>query len=263
MNDPTVRKPEEDEHVLHFRETCPFTIGPDFDYLRDRRWQTAISVLIKIVIVPLFFLFNHIVFGFRVCGRKNLKALKGRGAVTVCNHINPFDCTMVYIALWHLRGYFVTLDTNFKIPFARRLIRLLGGVPISKNPHQVSDLMRAAKTALSRGNYVNVYPEAVLKPYCHTLRPFRPGAFRIAADSGAPVVPMVITLERPRGFFAWYKRKRCLRLHILNPIEPDLTLKKRDRAEKLRDECYEAMNRKRIERRRAQRSATARSAGSK
>ncbi len=252
MNDPTVRKPEEDEHILHFRETCSFTIKSDYDYLQDRRWQTVLSVLIKIIIVPLLSVFNFIAFGFWIYGRKNLKALKKRGAVTICNHINPLDCTMIYIALWHLRGYFVTLDSNFKIPVARHLIRLLGGIPISKNPHQVNDLLRAAGKALSRGNYVQVYPEAVLKPYCHTLRTFHPGAFRIATENDAPVLPMVLTLERPRGFFAWYKRKRCLRLHILNPIEPDVTLKKRDRIEKLQHDCFEAMNQKRIERRRAQ-----------
>ena len=252
MTGPTVRKREEDEHILHFRQTCPFVISPDYDYLHDRWWQTAISLLVRIVIVPLLFLFHYIAFGFRIYGCQNLKMLRKRGAVTICNHIHPIDCTMIYVALRHLRGYFVTLDTNFKIPVARHLIRLLGGVPISKNPHQVNDLLRSAGTALKRGNYVQIYPEAVLKPYCHTLRNFHPGAFRIAAENGAPVLPMVITLERPFGFFAWYKRKRCLRLHILPPIEPDMTLKKRDRTEKLQRECFEAMNQKRIERRRAQ-----------
>ncbi|HNX15694.1 MAG TPA: lysophospholipid acyltransferase family protein [Oscillospiraceae bacterium] len=256
MNDPTVRsrsKKEEDEHVLHFRETCPFEIGSDFDYLRDGWGQTVLSVLLRIIIVPLLSVFNYIALGFRVYGRKNLKALKKRGAVTVCNHIHPLDCTMIYLALWNLRGYFVTLDTNFKIPFARHLIRLLGGIPISKNPHQVNDMLLAAGKALSRGNYVQIYPEAVLKPYCHTLRNFHPGAFRIAADNNAPVLPMILTLERPRGFFAWYKRKRCLRLHILPPVEPDMSSKKRSRIEKLQRQCLEAMTQKRIERRRIQR----------
>lgn len=252
MNDPTVRRQEEDEHVLHFRETCLFAISSDFDYLRDRWRQTVISVLLRIIIVPLLSFFNYITLGFRVYGRKNLKALKKRGAVTVCNHIHPLDCTMIYLALRSRRGYFVTLDTNFKIPFARHLIRLLGGVPISKNPHQINELFTAMGKALARGNYVQVYPEAVLKPYCHTLRKFHPGAFRLAADCNAPILPMVITLERPHGFFAWYKRKRCLRLHILPPIEPVMTLKKRDRAEELQRRCFEAMAQKRIERRRIQ-----------
>lgn len=252
MNDPTVRRQDEDEHVLHFRETCPFMIGSDFDYLRDRWWQTVISVLLRIVIVPLLSVFNYITLGFRVYGRENLKTLKKRGAVTVCNHIHPLDCTMIYLALWNLRGYFVTLDTNFKIPFSRHLIRLLGGVPISKNPHQINDLFNALEKALAHGSYIQVYPEAVLKPYCHTLRSFHPGAFRIAVDNNVPVLPMVITLERPRGFFAWYKRKRCFRLHILPPIEPDMSLKKRDRAEKLQCQCFEAMTKKRIDRRRIQ-----------
>ena len=254
MNDPTVRRPEEDEHILHFRETCPFTIGPDYDYLRNRWWQQIIPIFIRILIAPLLFLLNFTALGFRIYGRKNLKAIQKRGTVTVCNHIHPLDCTMIYLALWHMRGYYLSLETNFKIPFTRHLIRMLGGVPISKEPHQLNALFNAMGKVLSRGHFVQVYPEAVLKPYCHTLRTFHPGAFRLAADNNAPVLPMVITLERPRALFAWYKRKRCLHLHILKPIEPDLTLKKRDCVRKLQRDCFEAMFQKRLERRKAQRS---------
>jgi len=252
MTDPTVRKREEDEHVLHLWEPFPFTATSNYDYLRDRWYKRILSFLLRVIAIPLLGIYNYVTLGFRICGRKNLKALKKRGAVTVCNHIHQLDCTMIYIALWNRRGYFVTLDTNFKIPIARHLIRGFGGVPISKNTHQIKELFSMMKKALSRGNFVQIYPEGVLIPYCRTLRKFYPGAFRMAADNAVPILPMVLTLEKPRGFFAWYKRKRCLRLHILPPIEPDLTLEKHDCAAKLQQQCREAMEQKRIERRRMQ-----------
>ena len=253
MTDPTVRKQEEDEHVLHLPEPFAFSVAEGYDYLRDRWYKRVVSFLLRVIAILVLVPLNFIVFGFRVYGRKNLKLLKKRGAVTVCNHIHPLDCTMIYLSLWNRRGYFVSLDTNFKIPIARHLIRGFGGVPISKNPHQIKKLFGVMGKALSRGNYVQIYPEGVLIPYCRTLRKFHPGAFRLAADSGAPILPMVLTLERPRALFSWYKRKRCLRLHILSPIEPDLTLEKRECTAKLQRDCLEAMNQKRIERRRAQR----------
>ncbi|HOP10876.1 MAG TPA: lysophospholipid acyltransferase family protein [Oscillospiraceae bacterium] len=253
MTDPNLRKEEADEHVLHLPEPFSFAVKSDYDYLRDRWDKRFVSFLLRVIAILVLVPFNFVALGFRVYGRKNLKVLKKRGAVTICNHIHPLDCTMIYLALWNRRGYFVTLDTNFKIPIARHLIRGFGGVPISKNPHQIKQLFTVMGGALTRGNYVQIYPEGVLYPYCHTLRKFHPGAFRLAADNGVPVLPMILTLERPHGLFTWYKRRRCLRLHILPPVEPDLTLEKRECTAKLQQDCLKAMNQKRIERRRAQR----------
>ena len=57
--------------------------------------------------------FNYVCFGTTVHGRKYLKAVENTGAVTVCNHIHPMDCTMVNTALWGRRRYFVPLKIEF------------------------------------------------------------------------------------------------------------------------------------------------------
>lgn len=231
----------EAEHVLHLWQPLTFTVDEDYDYLRKKWYQRFGSVLFRGIVTVILAVYNTLTLGMKVDGRKNLKLLKGQGAVAVCNHVHPMDCTMVDNALLSKRVYYVTLDTNFRIPVVRHIIRWLGAVPMSRSPKQIRALFSQMGEAMAQGAVVQVYPEGVLIPYDSTLRSFRNGAFRLAVDSGVPVLPMVITQEPPKGFFRLYKRKPCLHLHILPPIRPDETLPRREAVAALHTACRAAM----------------------
>lgn len=240
--EPVLAQPQdEEEHVLHMWEPLSFSVGQDYDYRRQRLLCRFGSGLLRCLVFVLLSVYNSVTLGMKIDGKENLKALKGRGAVTVCNHIHPMDCTMIDLAVFPRRIHYVTLDTNFRIPLVRHLIRWLGAVPLSHSPHQIAQLFEAMGEAMDDGVLVQVYPEGVLIPYSPALRKFKGGAFRLAADHGAPVVPMVITQEPPAGLFRLYKKKPCLHLHILPAIDPDPTLSRRAAAAALRDQCIQAM----------------------
>lgn len=231
----------EEEHVLHMWEPLDFAVEDDYDYQRNRWYQRLGSLLFRGIVTGILAVYNTLTLGMKVDGRENLALLKGQGAVAVCNHVHPMDCTMVDNALLSRRVYYVTLDTNFRIPLVRHIIRWLGAVPLSRSPRQIRELFSQMGEAMARGAVVQVYPEGVLIPYDTTLRHFRNGAFRLAVESGVPVLPMVITQEPPRGLFRLYKRKPCLHMHILPPVCPDTTLTRREAVAALHTACRAAM----------------------
>lgn len=239
--EPVLTPSQEDEHVLHMWEPLSFSVDEDYDYRRQGFFCRLGTGLLRIVVFVLLSVYNYVTLGMKIDGRENLKALRGRGAVTVCNHVHPMDCTMIDLAVFPRRIHYVTLDTNFRIPLVRHLIRWLGAVPLSRSPHQIARLFEAMGAAMDDGVLVQVYPEGVLIPYAPKLRKCKGGAFRLAADYGAPVVPMVITQEPPTGLFRLYKKKPCLHLHILPALEPDPTLPPRAAANLLRERCVQAM----------------------
>ncbi len=217
----------EPERVTHMWEPIPFTVTDDYDYLRSR-WDKRIgSALFRGVVAAVLSVYNALVLGVRVQGRENLRRIGRGGAVCVCNHVHPMDCTIVDIAVLPRRLYLISLDVNFRIPVVRHIIRWLGAVPMSRSVRQIRQLLDAMGEALARGALVQVYPEGVLVPYDTGLREFHGGAFRLAVENGCPVLPMVLVQRKPRGLYRLYKRRPCLTLRMLPPVFPGASLPKR------------------------------------
>lgn len=225
---PLCEAPPPTAHLLHMPETADFTTPRGYDYLRaDPRQNPVRYALERVlwnVVSVLLLLIDTAAFGLRIEGWENLKPLRRRGFVSVSNHVHPMDCTAAALALVWKRMYFVTLESNFRIPGIRHLIRALGGVPLPKSPLCTTEMLASMRTAVAQGWVVHMYPEAVLQPYADGLRPFHKGAFTLAASAGVPVLPMAITFRRPRGLYALYKRRPCMTLHLLPPVFPDEAL---------------------------------------
>lgn len=213
--------PDDSEHTVHFSQTKEFEIGEDYDYLRRGFFKTVGYYAIRIFAIAVLSVFNFVVFGLKIRGRRNIRKVGKSGAIITPNHVHEMDCTFVNLAFPKRRMYYATLETNFKIPTARHLIRWLGGVPI---PAGTSDLKRCiaqAEYALSLGSNICIYPEGVLRPYCDGIRTLRSGAFRLSARSGCPIIPVAITFRERKGLFRLFKRKPCISVTVLEPIFPD------------------------------------------
>lgn len=209
---------KEEEQVFHMWEPLRFEVGTGYDYLWNTAPKRFVRALFLNVVTAVVTVFNFLVFGTTVRGRKNLKAVEGTGAVTVCNHIHPMDCTMVNTALWGRRRYFVSLESNFRIPVAGHLLKILGAVPMSSKASLAIEMFTAMETALKDGALVHIYPEGLLVPYAKGIRTFKNGAFRLAFKAGVPVLPLVISQREPRGLFKIFKRRPCLKIEILPPV---------------------------------------------
>jgi 1-acyl-sn-glycerol-3-phosphate acyltransferase len=112
--------------------------------------------------------------------------------VVVSNHLSMFDIPMLFYAL-PLHGRFLSKKEVFKIPLVGRAMRTIGIIEIDRSSGQSSRqaINEGVKIAAERGYSLIVFPEGT-RSRDGNLLPFKKGAFRIAIDSGLPILPVVI-----------------------------------------------------------------------
>lgn len=112
--------------------------------------------------------------------------------VLAISHFSYLDFVLSEWAIWtHRRRYtrFMATKRSFEHPVAGPLMRSMGHIPVDRS--KGASAYRHAFDALQRDQIVGVFPETRVSR-SFTLLPFKAGAARMAAQSGAPLVPCVI-----------------------------------------------------------------------
>ncbi len=177
------------------------------------------------------------VAGVRVQQHDKHHALGDRH-VFVANHLSWFD---VFALAAHLRWFkFVAKAELFRIPLFGAAMRAAGMIPIERDNRQAAvGSLKVAADVIGRGASVILYPEGT-RGRTYALRPFKKGAFVLAIDSQAPLVPVYVHGQlhvQAKG--SWRIRGGTIHLHFLPPI-PTTGLTYADR-EALARRAYEAM----------------------
>jgi 1-acyl-sn-glycerol-3-phosphate acyltransferase len=77
------------------------------------------------------------------------------------------------------------------------------------------------KDVLAKGMHMCIYPEGTRNKSAEPLQPFHNGAFKLAIDSGKPILPAVLfntakVLPAGKGFYFWPVK---VHMHFLPPVE--------------------------------------------
>lgn len=234
----------EEKHLVHMWEPFNFHAKKGYDYRRNGILQRIFYYIIRGVVQTILNVYNRFMFGLRIQGRDNIKFLgKKNGGVVICNHVHMLDATIVAGAVGRFRRiYFTSLESNFRIPVIRHLIRGLGGVPIPSNRSSLEEFVLEMEKAIISGDLVCMYPESVLHPYFEGVRGFHKGAFHLAVDTDCPILPLLISFRKPRGLYALYKKKPCITITLLPPINVPKEGTRKEKIIKLRDVCQEKMS---------------------
>ena len=149
---------------------------------------------------------------------------------------------MVGLAYGFKKVYFTTLEGSFKIPFVRKLIKLLRAIPIPKSVKNKEYFIKALDKALNDEKSIHFYPEVALFPYFDKIRHFKNGAFDFAVKNNKPIVPMVITFREPQGIRKKFKKKKDVTLTVLEPVRLNENLKNnKEKVEDLKQRVYNNM----------------------
>ncbi|WP_297527410.1 AMP-binding protein [Thiohalobacter sp.] len=154
----------------------------------------------------------------RVEGENRLPA--GRPLVLVANHASYLDALVLIAALDHPL-HFVAKRELANHPLLRAFLRRLGTEFVTRSDVRASVAETEALVArVAAGDAVVFFPEGTFTE-ASGLRPFRLGAFRIAADTGTPVVAVALrgTREVLRGD-RWLPRHGRLEVIVGKPLEP-------------------------------------------
>ncbi len=138
--------------------------------------------------------------------------------VMVSNHQSGLDVLVLFKLHTHFK--WVAKKELFSIPFIGWQMGLNGYIPIER-AHGKSKLkmMDKAAESIAARNSVILFPEGTRSPDGN-LHPYKTGAFKLALDARAPVLPIVIkgTHQAIRKGELLVYRNDCIKLVILDPI---------------------------------------------
>ena len=190
-----------------YRKKFPESLLVDF-------WRSVLCVLSPLLL--------KVWFGAKVTGRQNLKELKKRGAICVCNHISYLDTLFVRQAVGYFRSYHTMTQQNNKKGVFGHIIRHGGMLPFSGNLTAMKNLNAEMERLLKKGKIINFYPEKAMWTGYQKPRPMMNGAFYYAVKFGVPVIPVFCTFEKSA-----HGKMKKLRINILKPVYADGTFPKR------------------------------------
>lgn len=155
----------------------------------------------------------------RIEGRENIPA--GESCIFLSNHVSNLDPPILLPSLPGMSSVFLK-KSLMKIPLLGTAMRMGKYVPVSRG-HSREEAERSvaiAADALRSGLHIFIFPEGTRSPDGNLL-PFKKGAFFLAAETGAPMVPIVIsgTAKMMRkGSLKLYPGEAVVRfLHVIRP----------------------------------------------
>ena len=182
-------------------------------------------------------------------GIENFEAIQKSGAILTCNHFNPFDNFAIHYVLFKYMYkpgkqvlYKVIREgnyTNFPGIYGF-FFRHCNTLPLSANFSTMKNFMAAMKVLLERGEKVLVYAEQGMWWNYRKPRPLTAGAFKFAAESKVPVLPIFITMNDSDKIGADGFPIQEYTLHFLPAIYPDKSKSIKENMEIMKDKNYAA-----------------------
>jgi 1-acyl-sn-glycerol-3-phosphate acyltransferase len=166
----------------------------------------------------------------------------GESCIFLSNHVSNLDPPVLLPVIPGMTSVFLKRSL-MKIPLLGTAMRMGKFVPVERggSREEAARSVAAAAHALQSGLHITVFPEGT-RSFDGRLLPFKKGAFFLAAETGAPMVPVII-----RGT-ARMMRKGSLKIHpgeavvqFLPPLRPKDFASREDLMEAVRAEMEAAL----------------------
>ncbi|MBD5560503.1 MAG: 1-acyl-sn-glycerol-3-phosphate acyltransferase [Clostridia bacterium] len=182
----------------------------DYKYVNRSVFMKILYILVDLFVMPFVYLFLRYTFNYHIEGRKNLKSVRGRTAITVSNHVQDLDALMVTQAFWPVTPRMIARKHNLEVVFVGTFNHIMGAIPLPEDMRNFRYFCQAVNECLATSKRkLHVYPEGEIEPRGANLREFGSGAFHFAISNNLPVVPMVFV----------FPTRHTIRLIIGKPIE--------------------------------------------
>lgn len=140
-----------------------------------------------------------------------------RPYVAVANHESFADIFLISHLPWEMK--WLAKAELFRVPVFGWMMRLAGDVPVQRGERSSrAEALAGCRDRLDKRVSVMIFPEGTRSRGGEML-PFKDGAFRLAIETGAPILPLVVAGTRdamPRGSFVFGRSRAEVR--VLEPI---------------------------------------------
>jgi 1-acyl-sn-glycerol-3-phosphate acyltransferase len=141
-----------------------------------------------------------------------------RPYVVIANHESFADILLISHLPWEMK--WLSKAELFRIPFLGWLMRLAGDIPVKRGEGRSAvEALQACRKVLAGKVSVMIFPEGTRSATGEML-PFKDGAFRLAIDTGVPILPLALAGTGPalpkRGFLLG---RSVAEVRVLDPIE--------------------------------------------
>lgn len=220
--------------IIHYTDTNDdivitpqqnFRLGDDYQW-QHRALITQIQHLFQFIISLFAKFYCRWILHIHYVNRQILSEQK-QGCYLYANHtqqtgdaFSPF-CVSKHPAI-------IISASNLGIPVIGKLLTTAGALPIPSTLHQLKAFEAAVDQHVDAGDTLVIYPEAHLWPYATQIRPLDKTSFHYPANHPAPVYTMTTTYQQSH----WHRHPNVT-VYLDGPIQPDLSLKKKARQEKL------------------------------
>ncbi len=155
---------------------------------------------------------------FRVSGQ--IPADPRRPYIVVSNHESFVDILLISHLPFEMK--WLSKAEMFKIPIVGWLMSLAGDIRLTRGKiSSASDAMKQCEDRLAKKVCVMIFPEGT-RTRTGELGKFKNGAFRLAIDTGVPILPIAVhgchTALRPKDWRLGYSTAE---VRVLAPIEVD------------------------------------------
>jgi 1-acyl-sn-glycerol-3-phosphate acyltransferase len=141
-----------------------------------------------------------------------------RPYVVVSNHESYADVFLISFLPWEMK--WLSKEAMFRIPCMGWMMRMAGDICLVRGERSsAAEAIISARDRLAKRVSVMIFPEGT-RSRDGNLLPFKDGAFRLAIESGAPILPLVVAGTRramAKGSFR-FQRARA-RVEVLDPID--------------------------------------------
>lgn len=174
------------------------------------------STLIYKIVRPIVKGLVYLLFRPEVVGKENIP--KEGPYVLAGNHTKWLDPVMLVGVSGANQVHFLAKEEMWHSLGGWIIVKAMSCIPVNRKIHD-KDALNSAYEYLNNGRCIGIFPEGTINKTDDIVMPFKIGAVKMCSETGAPLVPFVIT-----GKYKWFGKG--IKIEYLKPrkITDDLTL---------------------------------------
>lgn len=170
-----------------------------------KKRSTLIYKIIRPIVKGLVYLF----FRPEVVGKENIP--KDGPYVLAGNHTKWLDPVMLVGVSGPNQVHFLAKEEMWHSIGGWIVVKAMSCIPVNRKIHD-KDALTSAYKHLNHGKCIGIFPEGTINRTNDIVMPFKIGAVKMCSETGAPLVPFVIT-----GKYKWFGKG--IKIEFLKPRE--------------------------------------------